>query len=171
MSIAAERTPLAFERIVTEEVTAPLAELGFRHEPGSAGDKDTLVSYLRVRRSQEERVEFGRRIYGEGDMRRACDQDADETPAGSKGEKLWASRHFLYVQVLINLGHSNLLGDGSVAADDDAGEGWWHFQGEADLRRQLRSIVKLIRGAAMRAFDGALEAGTNRERVLQEGMA
>ncbi|HEU4595428.1 MAG TPA: hypothetical protein VFS10_09825 [Pyrinomonadaceae bacterium] len=161
--------PLPFERIVEEEVTAPLAAHGFRREPASPSDKDNLVSYLRKRGAQEERVQFGRRIYSEEEARSGSGDAVDETAGSAEGESWWASRHLLYVQILVDFGHSVLLSSGEIG--EDTGEEWWYFKDEGDLRRQLRLIVPLLSDKATRKFNEALEAGPERKRMLQENVA
>ena len=161
---------LAFDAIVVKQMSGLLTAQGFQVEPPLPPDTNNFLLFTRKRHGQVERVGFCRRIYREEDMSKCELNDVvDYAPDEEEGEDLWASRHFLSVQIITNYSHTNLLTSGRVGTNDEGI--WWHFADENDLKRQLRKITKLLLTVGLRSFDDALEDSLGRERVLQENVA
>lgn len=157
--------PLAFEQVVREEVEAPLAERDFEWQPAFHLYKEAQITFERHRRGQRERVEFWRGLYDEADLADPSlteDDEIDRMPDHPDGERYWASRHSLFVQLIVGEASTGYLHtDGSRYFREDRQR--WDFGDEADLRKTLRDrIMPLLLTVGMEEFDESLEAALER---------
>lgn len=162
-------TPLAFEQIVIEEMTAHLTQHGFQLEPPFYLYKNQIVTFLRERHKQEERIQFQRAVYGEEEMRTGfidsstkfgvkvpLDDEVDRAPNSSYGSYRWISRHEFCVELMVGTATNYLLTSGKVGISNNEEE-WWRFMSEEDLRRVLRKLLPYILTAGLERFDDRLE--------------
>jgi hypothetical protein len=105
----------------------------------------------------KETVWIGRCIYDDEDLAHPKRNDEVDEPYESGQGRLWRSRHFFYVQLVVNGGHTDLFPTGKIAPSF-TGEDLWHFTDEADLGRRLwdEALPHLLT-VVMEYFDVALD--------------
>ncbi|MBA3713245.1 MAG: hypothetical protein H0W76_12485 [Pyrinomonadaceae bacterium] len=150
--------PLAFERIVVEEMSGPLAAHGLRFEEPFHLYKNDLVPFTRTRQGIQESIRFARRSYNEETMAAGVEDDEVDQPRSDDPQGLfWPSRHYLIMQFIHNkYVWSHLLRTGTLGGSL-TGEELWYYTDEADLRRLLHEVLPLILSAGLQRFDDRLE--------------
>ncbi len=149
--------PLAFERTVREILTDPLSQFGFHCEATFPLYANEQVEFTRFRQGVKETVWIGRCIYDDEDLAHPKRNDEVDEPYESGQGRLWRSRHFFYVQLVVNGGHTDLFPTGKIAYSLD-GADLWRFTDEADLARRLRDeALPYLLTDVMRHFDERLD--------------
>jgi hypothetical protein len=149
--------PLMFEKIVREVLTAPLAKYGFTFEETFHLYVNEIVEFVRHRQVVREEIWVQRRIYYDDALNSSDHSDEVDELRETEQGRAWRSRHFFYIQLLVNGGHTDLFPSGKIAPSF-TGEDLWHFTDEADLARRLRdeALPHLLTGV-MEWFDVSLD--------------
>jgi hypothetical protein len=153
---------LAFEKIVREVLTAPLAKYGFAFEKTFHLYVNELAAFVRWRQGVREVIRFGRCVYDDEALENLeRDDEVDSPRVDEHFGNLWVSRHFMYAQLIINGGHTDLFPCGKIAPafhPSSAGKDLWHFTDEADLARRLRDeVLPYLLTGVMEWFDVSLD--------------
>jgi hypothetical protein len=149
--------PLAFEKTVREVLTTPLAKYGFTFKEPFHLYVNEIVTFVRHRRGVREEIWVQRRTYYDDALTNADEPDEVDEPHETGQGIFWRSRHFFYIQLIVNNGCTDLFSSGKIAPSF-TGEGAWRFTDEADLGRRLRdeALPYLLTGV-MRHFDERLD--------------
>lgn len=151
-------TPLDFQKIVTDEVGASLAEHGFRLQPPAYPQAEgRLVPFGREREGQREKIWLGLRLYDAEEMAAGVKEDEVGSPRDDAQGRFWASRHYMSVQIVTNYTNADLLRTGKIGWSD-TDEDWWYFKDEEELRQKLHDeVLPLILTVGLQKLDDRLE--------------
>lgn len=150
--------PLDFQNIVTSEIGDFLAQHGFRLQPPAYPQAEGhFVLFGREREGQLELISLSLRLYDAEEMAASILDDEVGSPRDDAQGRLWASRHYLGVQIITNYTTTRLLKSGKIGWSD-TGEDWWHFADEEELRRCLcDEVLPLILTVGFQCLDDNLE--------------